>query len=148
MNLVVFVGRLTNDPVMRVIPNANGKRVCNFSIAVDREYLSKEKKDEMKAEGKQTCDFFDIEVATGQAEVCGKYLKKGLQVGIKGRMKNNRYENIKDDVKYVYDKNIVNVERSGVNFIEWGEPSDPKVRGEIEKGSDFYPAEEEDDLPF
>jgi single-strand DNA-binding protein len=51
MNHVALIGRLARDPELRYTPN--GVAVCNFTIAVDRQY---------KPEGQQEVDFVPIVV--------------------------------------------------------------------------------------
>lgn len=86
MNNVQLIGRLTADP--RSIKNANGYTFCRFSIAVNR-YV----KDKGNA-----CDYINI-VSMGKiAENCLKYLRKGSQVAIDGRISTGSYE--KDGVKH------------------------------------------------
>lgn len=82
MNKVILVGNLTRDPEASQTPN--GVAICKFSIAVNRDYAG--------ADGTRETDFFNITVWRGQAENCGKYLKKGSKVGIVGNLQNRSYE--------------------------------------------------------
>ena len=82
MNKVILVGNLTRDPELSQTPN--GVAICKFSIAVNRDYTG--------ADGTRETDFFNITVWRGQAENCGKYLKKGSKVGIVGSLQNRSYE--------------------------------------------------------
>lgn len=93
MNKVILVGNLTRDPELS--ETNNGTTVCNFSIAVNRDYTN--------ADGERDTDFFNITVWRGRAETCGQYLKKGSKVGIVGSLQNRNYED-KDGIKrYVTD---------------------------------------------
>lgn len=93
MNKVILVGNLTRDPELS--KTNNGTAVCNFSIAVNRDYTN--------ADGERDTDFFNITVWRGRAETCGQYLKKGSKVGIVGSLQNRNYED-KDGIKrYVTD---------------------------------------------
>jgi single stranded DNA-binding protein len=150
MNSVSYVGRVVRDAQFRVLPNSNGKQVCNFTIAVDREYLSKDMKKQLKGEGKQTADFIQIEVKTGQAEACGTYLKKGLLVSVRGRTKNVTYEKIIDGVKHVFHKDVVSADRNGVEFLEWADSIESDAEHNenyIPSDGDFIP-DDDDNLPF
>lgn len=75
INRVVLVGRLTRDPETR--STANGKTVCDFSIAVDR-----------RGEG---TDFFRVTCWEKTAEFVSTYLTKGRLVGIDGRLQSRKY---------------------------------------------------------
>jgi single-strand DNA-binding protein len=75
MNLAIITGRLTKDPELRYLPGT-GKAVARFGVAVDKG-LSKEKKQELKAQGKPTADFINVIVWGKQAENCANYIEKG-----------------------------------------------------------------------
>ena len=93
MNKVFLVGNLTKDPELS--HTANDVAVCNFSIAVNRDYAN--------ADGTRETDFFNITVWRGRAESCGKNLKKGNKVAIVGSLQNRTYDD-KDGIKrYVTD---------------------------------------------
>lgn len=93
MNKVFLIGNLTRDPELN--KTANDVAVCNFSIAVNRDYAD--------ADGNRESDFFNITVWRGRAETCSRYLKKGNKVSIIGSLQNRSYED-KDGVKrYVTD---------------------------------------------
>ncbi len=84
VNKVILVGRLGRDPESRF--TASGQAVCNFSLATDRSY-----KDRNGQTQKQT-EWHKI-VAWGKlAEICQKYLKKGSQIFIEGRIQSRQWE--------------------------------------------------------
>jgi len=142
VNCVFYVGRAVKDAEVRVIPNSNGRKACNFTIAVDREYLSKSAKKELKENGKQTADFIFVEVKTGQAEACGKYIKKGLLVAVRGRTRNISYEKVIDGIKHVFRRDIVDADKGGVEFLQWPDKTEDAVDDE------FIQLDENTELPF
>lgn len=79
MNQVVLIGRLCADPELRY--TNNGTAVANFTLAVDRRF-SKEKQ----------VDFINIVVWKAQAENCAKYIAKGSQVAVEGRIQTRKYQ--------------------------------------------------------
>ena len=79
MNAVMLIGRLTRDPETRYTSDTQ-MAITRFSIAVDR--IGKDK----------GADFPNIVVFGKQAENCEKYLKKGRQVAIQGRIQTGSYE--------------------------------------------------------
>ena len=84
VNKVILVGRLGRDPESRF--TASGQAVCNFSLATDRSY-----KDRNGQTQKQT-EWHKI-VAWGKlAEICQKYLKKGSQIFVEGRIQSRQWE--------------------------------------------------------
>jgi len=91
MNKVILIGNLTRDPELST--TNSGLSVCRISIAVSRRYAS--------ADGSRETDFFNI-VAWGKlAETTSKYLRKGSQVLITGRLQNRNWEDEQGQKHYV-----------------------------------------------
>ena len=94
MNRFQFLGRLTKDPEVRIMPNSNNK-VTNFTLAVNRRFTD--------ANGERKTDFFNL-IAFGKlAEFCEKYYKKGQQVLVEGRIQTRSYEDKDGLKKYATD---------------------------------------------
>jgi single-strand DNA-binding protein len=85
VNKVMLLGNLTRDPELRYTPQ--GSAVCEFALAMNHSYTNKQsgqKVDEVS--------YIDI-VAWGRTgEICAEYLKKGRQVFVEGRLKQDRWE--------------------------------------------------------
>ena len=90
MNKVILIGRLTKDPELRA--TQNGKSVATFTIAVNRE---------IKAEGQPDADFLSVVVWGASADNCGKYLTKGSQVGVDGRIQVRSYDDKNGNKAYI-----------------------------------------------
>ena len=103
MNKVLLVGRLTKDPEIRTMPNGNS--VANFSIAVNRTFKNKE--------GNVEADFINIVVFGRQVDSISKYVFKGSQVGIEGRMQTRTYDAQDGSKRYVTEVIADNVEFLG-----------------------------------
>jgi single-strand DNA-binding protein len=84
LNRVQLIGRLGRDPELKNIPN--GKKVCSFSVAVNRRWKDKE------GETQEITDWFNIEAWERLAEICSDYLKKGSLVYLEGRLQTDSYE--------------------------------------------------------
>ena len=113
MNNVNLIGRLTNAVDFRYSQAQNP--YCFFTIAVDRG-LSKEKKEKLQAMNKQTADFIRIVVYGVMAENCKKFLKKGKNVAVQGRIQTGVYTAGDGQKKYTF-----NIEAERVQFIDWGD---------------------------
>ncbi|HET9851174.1 MAG TPA: single-stranded DNA-binding protein [Candidatus Limnocylindrales bacterium] len=83
MNKVLLAGRLTRDPEMRAL--ASGKHVTQFSVATT----------EYAGNGKERGEFHNIVTWDRLAEVCGRYLGKGQQVAIEGRLQTRTWDDDK-----------------------------------------------------
>ena len=105
MNKVELVGRLTRDPEVRYTQGENASAIARFSIAVNRRFKN--------ADGNYEADFINCVAFSKAAEFIEKYFKKGMAIGITGRIQTGSYTN-KDGVK-VYTTDVV-VEES--EFVE------------------------------
>lgn len=71
LNKIILMGRLTRDPELR--RTESGTAVCSFSIAVDRDFKSKN--------GEKETDFIDIVSWRATAEFVSKYFTKSWRAG-------------------------------------------------------------------
>ena len=140
MNNVILIGRLIKDVELRYTQSSNAT-YARFTIAVDKG-MSKEKKQEAEANGQQTADFINIVVWGKQAENCQRYLQKGRNVAIQGRLQSGSYTAQDGTRKFVTE---VWAER--VQFIEWGEKKEDHTQpfGQFDEIS-FETTNE--DIPF
>ena len=93
MNSVVLIGRLTRDPELSYTPNTQSA-ITRFTIAVDRPRRQGED---------QGADFIRITVWGRQAETCDRYLSKGRQVAVMGRIQTGSYKNREGVTVYTTD---------------------------------------------
>lgn len=84
LNRVELIGRLGRDPETRYTPT--GRKVCHFSLAVDRRWRSAE------GEPREATDWFNVEAWGRLGEICQDYLSKGRLVYLEGRLQTDRYE--------------------------------------------------------
>ena len=95
MNKVFLVGRLTRDFDWRY--GANNTAVARTSIAVDRQFSNQN--------GEREADFINIVAFGNRAETMKKYLTKGSQIAISGRIQTGSYD--ASDGRKVYTTDIV-----------------------------------------
>lgn len=82
MNKVILIGRLTADPELKF--TQNGKGYCNFTIAVDRGFKN--------ADGEREADFIYCQAWNKSAENLAKYMGKGRQIAVEGRLQVDRID--------------------------------------------------------
>lgn len=125
VNKAIILGRLGRDPELRV--TKSGTPVANMSVATSESYKDK------KGEKQERTEWHRIIVWDKLAELCDKYLEKGSQVYIEGRIQTREWE--KDGVKR-YTTEIV---AYTVQFLS-------RTSDEKDKAPDDGPDEEE--IPF
>lgn len=103
MNSVNLIGRLTRDPELRYTPSQTA--TCTFTLAVDKK-MSREKRQEAVDNNRPTADFPRITVWGAQAENVSRYLSKGSQCAVIGRIQTGSYQD-KETGKTVYTTDIL-----------------------------------------
>ena len=83
MNKVLLTGRLTRDPEMRSL--ASGKNVTTFTVASN----------EFIGGGKEKSEYHSVVAWDRLAEIAGRYLGKGQQVAIEGRLQTRSWDDDK-----------------------------------------------------
>ena len=97
MNKCTLVGRLTRDPEIRYSQGENATATARFSVAVNRRFKN--------SEGNYDADFINCVAFGKSAEFVEKYFKKGMAIGLTGRIQTGSYTN-KDGQK-VYTTDVV-----------------------------------------
>ena len=77
MNKVILIGRLTKDPEIRYTQSNEPLAVARYTLAVNRRF---------KRDNEPEADFIPCVSFGKQAEFTEKYYKKGMQIGIVGRL--------------------------------------------------------------
>lgn len=135
MNSVQLVGRFTKDPDVRY--SNDGSTIAKFSIAVDRRF---------KQEGQPEADFINIIAFGKTAEFIEKYFKKGMRIGLNGRIKTGSYKN--DEGKTIYTTDVV---AENVEFVESKGTGTGSAAAPNTKAGDGYmniPDGIDEELPF
>jgi single-strand DNA-binding protein len=83
LNKVILLGNLTREPELRYTPG--GAAVCEFGLAMNRRFVANGQDKE------ETC-FVDVVVWGKQAESCGRFLEKGAQALVEGRLQLDQWE--------------------------------------------------------
>ncbi|HAQ17697.1 MAG TPA: single-stranded DNA-binding protein [Prolixibacteraceae bacterium] len=141
VNKVILVGNVGRDPEIRHLDK--GVVVARFSLATTENYTAK------TGEKVSNTEWHNIVAWRGLAEVAEKYVKKGSQLYIEGRLRTNTYE--KDGVKhYATEINADTMKLLGKREGQAEITGQPLVNAEQAQSvnePDFIQPEE-DDLPF
>ncbi|NCD13366.1 MAG: single-stranded DNA-binding protein [Epsilonproteobacteria bacterium] len=99
MNKTILIGRVSNEITLRY--TQSGIAVANFNLAVNRRFAK---------EGEQQADFIQCVVWNKVAENIAKYLSKGSQVAVEGRIQTSSYEDKDGTKRYKTEVVAENVE--------------------------------------
>ena len=92
VNKVILVGRLGQDPEIKY--TTGGQAVAKFSIATSETWNDK------SGQKQERTEWHRITVWGKLGELCGKYLAKGRQVYLEGRLQTRSYEDQQGQKKY------------------------------------------------
>ena len=130
MNKVILIGRITKDVECKKTTNETS--VAQFTIAVNRPVAN--------ANGDKEADFINCVVYGKLAENVSKYVGKGSQVGVDGRIQVRKYTAQDGSTRYVTEVICNNVVFLGAKSKEEMSPYDMP--------NPNYKGDEEENLPF
>ena len=93
VNKVILVGHLGADPDMRYTPSGQG--VCELRVATSESWNDK------NGQKQERTEWHRVVVWGKRAEICSKYLSKGRQVYIEGRIQTRNYDDKEGNKKYI-----------------------------------------------
>lgn len=103
VNNVTLLGRITRDPEVKAV--GNGSAVCNFSLAVNRNFKNQQ--------GEYEADFINVVAFGNTAQRMQQYVAKGNLLAVTGRIQTRNYENNMGQRVYVTE-----VVANNVSFVE------------------------------
>lgn len=149
VNKVILVGNVGRDPEVRYLDS--GVAVASFPLATSESYTSK------SGEKVTTTEWHNIVLWRGLAEVAEKYVNKGRQLYIEGRIRTRSYDDKEGNKRYmteIYGDSMQMLGRKddlptgpGVSAEPTAQQTAAATKVEQPKVDEFA-SEEEDDLPF
>ena len=85
VNKVIAIGNLGANPIIRTLPNS-GQNVANFSLAMTERFTDRNGTRQDRTEWIRVVAFGRL------AETCERFLSKGRQVYVEGRLTTRQYE--------------------------------------------------------
>lgn len=142
VNKHILVGRLGGDPELRFIPS--GKAVCTFNLATEQTW-----KDQQGSRQKKT-NWHRIVIWGPAAENAAKYLAKGREVYLEGKVETREYQDKDGNKRYTTETVVYEMQfLSGNGQGGGGRPApphaDPYNGG---GGAAGGPLPGDDDVPF
>jgi len=138
INKVILVGNLGRDPEVRTLEN--GAKVANFTLATSESYKNRE------GQRVTTTEWHNVVLWRGLADIAERFLKKGNQVYIEGKIKTRSWED-KDGVKR-YTTEILGDNLTMLGGRRDAEEGDSTPTPTQETTPEAKVSDEKDDLPF
>ena len=134
LNHIVLMGRLTKDPELR--QTQSGVSVCNFTIAVDRDYRNGEER---------IADFIDCVSWRGTADFVSKYMGKGRMVVVSGQLQSKKWQDKEGNNRTSFE-----VQAQNVYFADSKKDGAGGAAAAPEASADSYEdlGKDESELPF
>ncbi len=117
INRIILTGRLTKDPELRALAESNTS-VCSLRVAVN----GRRRKSDGSWEDQP--NFFDVTVWGAQGENCKRYLQKGRQIAIDGRLRHRQWQGPDGQ-----NRSAVDIIAESVQFLGGGRGDAPEGNG-------------------
>ncbi|NOX47527.1 MAG: single-stranded DNA-binding protein [Chlorobi bacterium] len=145
VNRVILIGNLGKDP--DIITFDNGVKKASFSLATTESYKNKE------GNRVDQTEWHNIIMWRGLADIAERFLRKGSQIYIEGKLRTRSYETdgVKKYITEVFTDNMTMLgsrqQRDSNEIPPEIAAQSPKVDN-TGKGSETEAPQPEDDLPF
>lgn len=141
VNKAILVGFVGADPEVRYLDS--GTPVCNFRLATSEVYKNK------NGERVTTTEWHNVVLWRGLAELAEKYVKKGTQLFVEGRIKTRSWDDKDGNKRYTTEITGDNMQMLGKRTDEPPEAPKEEKESSTEDTQDNGPeVNEADDLPF
>lgn len=138
VNKVILVGNLGADPEIMTLES--GVKMARISVATNEVYRDKD------GERQEKTEWHRVVLWRNKAELAEKYLSKGRQVYVEGRLRNRQYQDKDGNQRYTTE-----ILCDVINFLggrEGGEQQTPQQSPPPSDSPSPGTPPEEDDLPF
>lgn len=162
LNKVMLIGNVGRDPEVRYLEGgANGSaKVASFSIATTERYRDR------NGETRENTDWHNIVAWRGNADIVEKYVKKGTQLYIEGKLKTREWTDQTGNKRYTTEVMVDNLQLLGRKSDNpasnqpgaygaaapaqqtYSRPTNPVQQPTPAPAVDLTNIENDDDLPF
>ena len=139
LNKVMLIGNVGRDPNVRYLegnnPGNQGRKVATFTLATSERYRDR------NGETRENTEWHNI-VAWGQpADVCERFVRKGTQLYIEGKLRTRKYTDAQGAEKYTTEINVDTLQLLGRREGDGaGYPADQQGGGYPQQGGYQRPA--------
>ena len=146
LNHITIMGRLVRDPELR--RTQAGVSVCTFTVAVDRDFQSRES-------GEKQADFIDCVAWRQTAEFVSKYFTKGRMIVVDGSLQSRKWQDKNGQNRVSWEVLADNIyfgdsKRDGMSGGDYSAPAygGADSYSAPAAGGGFAEIEEDGELPF
>lgn len=140
LNKAMLIGNVGKNPDVRFI-ESSGTTTANFTLATTERY-----KDRITGELKEQTEWHNIVCWRNLAEIAEKYITKGSQIFVEGRIRTRSYKDKNGDTRYITEVVADNIQLLGRRDSE---QQDREKRGQTAPRSEGgRHTGGNDDLPF
>ena len=141
MNKVILMGRLTRDPEVRYTQSGEPMAIARYTLAVNKRF---------KKQGEADADFIPCVAFGKNGEFAEKYLAKGRQIAVVGRLQVRNWED-NEGKKRVTTEVVVEEHYFAESKGDKNDKTDKPQKKQDSDTDGFYPIDdsvEDEDLPF
>lgn len=146
VNKVILIGNVGKDPEIRHLDS--GVAVANFSLATSESYTAK------NGDRVSSTEWHNIVLWRGLADVAEKYVKKGMQLYIEGKIKTRNYDDKDGNKRYITEiygdsmRMLTTKESNGTGSSSNTGDSSGSAPSSYQEPDIDESGGDEDDLPF
>lgn len=149
VNKVILLGNLGKDPEVRTLEN--GVKVCSFPLATSESY-----KDRNTGQTITRTEWHNIVMWRGLADVAERFLEKGKQIYVEGKIQTRSYQDKEGNQRYMTEVVANEMTMLGGKSADSGDQGRSEQRpepvsqnsGNSDNAGSANLEEEDDDLPF
>jgi len=140
INKAILIGNLGKDPELRY--TASGTAVASFSLATTERFKNR------NGEQQERTEWHNIVAWANLADICGKYLTKGRQVYIEGRIQSRSYDDRDGNKRYITEIVASEMKMLGRPGESSGQGPQPTRQDDQDSGNSGPTFNPDDDIPF
>ena len=107
LNKVMLIGNVGRDPEVRYLDGNTGNKVATFTLATTERYRDR------NGETRENTEWHNIVAWRGNADVCDRFVKKGTQLYIEGRIRTRSWDDQSGNKRYTTEIIVDNLQLLG-----------------------------------
>ena len=108
LNKVMLIGNIGRDPEVKTLDGSNGsQKVATFTLATGEKYKDR------NGELRENTEWHNIVAWRNLADICEKYIRKGMQVYIEGRIRTRSWQDNGGNTRYTTEIMADNLQMLG-----------------------------------